>query len=139
MATVGLERTVYQVIENEGAVEVCAQVLSPSGACPIASSFGVTLITSPRSASIIIINKFWIWFISNYAAAINRDYLHVSTILEYPVCTSRQCVNVTIFDDATPEAEESFSVFLGEVPGTSVAVSSTSTVVIFDDDGKPNA
>ena len=55
MVTIGLEQTVYEVIENEGTVEVCAEVLSPSGACPIASSFGVVLITSPGSASIIII------------------------------------------------------------------------------------
>jgi hypothetical protein len=117
MVTIGLEQTVYEVIENEGAVEVCAEVLSPSGACPIASSFGVVLITSPGSATI------------------NRDYFHVSTILEFPACASRQCLNITIIDDAIPEPVESFSVILEESPTYLVYLpSSGSTVVILDDD-----
>ena len=32
---VDLERTLYQVSEDVGVVEVCAVVYSPSGACPI--------------------------------------------------------------------------------------------------------
>ena len=42
-AVVGLERTLYQVLEDVGVVEVCAIVYNPSGDCPITLSFNVLL------------------------------------------------------------------------------------------------
>ena len=50
VAVVGLERTLYQVSEDVGVVEVCAVVLSPSSPCPITFSFDVILVTNDGSA-----------------------------------------------------------------------------------------
>ena len=50
MAVVGLERTLYQVSEDVGVVEVCAIVFSPSSPCPIAFPFNVSLSTDDGSA-----------------------------------------------------------------------------------------
>ena len=52
MAVVGLERTLYQVSEDVGVVEVCAIVYSPNGniPCPIDFAFDVILSTSDDSA-----------------------------------------------------------------------------------------
>ena len=49
---VGLERTLYQVSEDVGVVEVCAIVYSPNGniPCPIDFAFDVILSTSDDSA-----------------------------------------------------------------------------------------
>ena len=44
-AMVGLESTLYTVSEDEGLVEVCAVVYSPSGDCPITYPFNVVLST----------------------------------------------------------------------------------------------
>ena len=52
MAVVGLERTLYQVSEDVGVVEVCAIVFSPSSPCPIAFPFNVRLSTDDGSAGI---------------------------------------------------------------------------------------
>ena len=48
MAVVGLERTLYQVLENVGVVEVCAILYSPNSSipCPIKFGFDVSLSTS---------------------------------------------------------------------------------------------
>ena len=50
MATVGLERTMYNVSEDEGMVEVCAVVFFPSGSCPIQFPFDIRLGTSDGTA-----------------------------------------------------------------------------------------
>ena len=55
MATVGLERTMYTVSEDEGMVEVCAVVFFPSGSCPIQFPFDIRLETSDGTAGKI----FW--------------------------------------------------------------------------------
>ena len=41
----GLERTLYQVFEDVGVVEVCAVVHTPRGNCPITFPFEVLLST----------------------------------------------------------------------------------------------
>ena len=53
-ATVGLEKTFYQVSESEGVVEVCATVSRPNGnlTCPISFQFDVSLSTGDNSAGI---------------------------------------------------------------------------------------
>ena len=48
-AVVGLERTFYNVSENEGVAEVCAVIYSPMTDCPIEFSFDVRLTTSDGS------------------------------------------------------------------------------------------
>ena len=50
MAVVGLERTIYQVLENVGVVEVCAIVYSPVIECPIQFPFDVRLTLFDDSA-----------------------------------------------------------------------------------------
>ena len=50
MAEVGLERTIYQVSEDDGVVEVCAVVNSPVIECPIQFPFNVRLTTTNDSA-----------------------------------------------------------------------------------------
>ena len=49
-AVVGLERTIYQVSEDDGVVEVCAVVYSPVIECPIQFSFNLELTTIDGSA-----------------------------------------------------------------------------------------
>ena len=48
----GLERTLYQVSEDDGVVEVCAIVYEPNGNldCPITFPFEVSLSTGDDSA-----------------------------------------------------------------------------------------
>ena len=51
VATVGLEDTFYQVLENDMFVEVCAAVFSPISECPVASAFSVALLSQQGDAS----------------------------------------------------------------------------------------
>ena len=50
MAVVDLERTIDQVAENVGVVEVCTVVSSPRIECPVAFLFEVILSTSDGDA-----------------------------------------------------------------------------------------
>ena len=52
VAVVGLERTLYHVMEDVGVVEVCAIVYRPSVDCPINFPFDVHLSTSDNTAGI---------------------------------------------------------------------------------------
>ena len=45
------------------------------------------------------------------------DYGELSTILSFPTCGTRQCVNVSIVDDDVLENVESFHVTLERTPG----------------------
>ena len=56
-AMVGLERTVYNVLENEGVVEVCAIVESPDIDCPIQFPFNVSLSTRNGTAGKHVMNS----------------------------------------------------------------------------------
>ena len=47
----GIEQTVYDVLESEGTVEVCTVVRSPIGDCPIAIPFTVIITASEGPAS----------------------------------------------------------------------------------------
>ena len=49
-ALVGLERTLYNVSEGVGIIEVCAVVFQPTTDCPITSAFSVALVTRDGSA-----------------------------------------------------------------------------------------
>ena len=53
-AVVGLERTIDQVSEDVGVVEVCVIVNSPSVECPIQFSFDVRLSTNNGTAGELI-------------------------------------------------------------------------------------
>lgn len=48
-AEVRLEKTVYQVKEGEGEVELCAIISSPKVLCPVAIPFKVILSISDKS------------------------------------------------------------------------------------------
>ena len=50
MAVVGLEKTIYNVSENVGMVEVCVIVYSPTVDCPIEFAFNVSLSTRDGTA-----------------------------------------------------------------------------------------
>ena len=49
-AVVGLERTIFTVMENVGVVELCARVFEPDIECPIEFPFDVVLSTADRTA-----------------------------------------------------------------------------------------
>ena len=53
-AVVGLEKTIYNVTEDVGVVEVCAIVYSPTITCPVAFPFDVILSTDDGSAGIVM-------------------------------------------------------------------------------------
>ena len=50
------------------------------------------------------------------------DYGELSTILNFPTCGTRQCVNVSIVDDDVLENVESFDVTLERTPGLDVRI-----------------
>ena len=53
-ATVGLEQTFFRVAENEGYVELCANVSFPEITCPIEFPFNVSLSTADGTAGICL-------------------------------------------------------------------------------------
>ena len=55
MAVVGLERTFYNVSEDEKHVELCADVLLPNIECPIEFPFDIYLVLSNDSTGVLII------------------------------------------------------------------------------------
>ena len=116
-AVVGLEKTFYSVNESEGVVEVCAAVMycnSPSTECPIAFPFNVSLSTDDDSAGIVG-DKLLCSSISCmilYSAVAPMDYGALSTILMFAGCQNRNCVNISIEDDAVVENAELFNVTL---------------------------
>ena len=52
----GLEKTLYRVMEDVGVVEVCAIVYSPNIDCPIAFPFDVNISTSDNTAGNILVD-----------------------------------------------------------------------------------
>ena len=50
VAVVGLERTLYEISEDVGVVEVCVTVYEPNETCPISFSFDVSLTSRLDSA-----------------------------------------------------------------------------------------
>ena len=53
-ATVGLEQTFFRVAENEGYIELCANVSFPEISCPIEFPFNVSLSTADGTAGICL-------------------------------------------------------------------------------------
>ena len=126
MAVVGLERTLYQVSEDVGVVEVCAIVYRPDGnsPCPIDFAFDVSLSTNDNSAGelmyLITAHTFHttVLCICIFNTVSPMDYTAVSlTILMFGACERRRCVNVTIENDVVLEDTESFDVTLERVTG----------------------
>ena len=50
------------------------------------------------------------------------DYIGLSTILNFPACGTKQCVDVTIVDDEVPEVDESFAVTLERTLGLNMRI-----------------
>ena len=66
------------------------------------------------------------------------DYIGLSTILSFPACETKQCVNVTIVDDEVLENVELFDVTLERTPGLDMRIRLDpvdGVVEIIDDDG----
>ena len=66
------------------------------------------------------------------------DYIGLSTILSFPTCGTRQCVNVSIVDDDVMENVESLHVTLERTPGLDVRITLDpvdGVIEIRDDDG----
>ena len=66
------------------------------------------------------------------------DYIGLSTILSFPACETKQCVDVTIVDDDVLENVESFHVTLERTPGLDMKITLDpvdGVVQITDDDG----
>ena len=62
-----------------------------------------------------------------------------TAFLTFSTCQSRQCVNVSIIDDALNEQNESFTISLERSAGFDVRITldpSESTVIILNDDSK---
>ena len=123
-AVVGLESTIYMVMEDVGVVEVCAIVYSPNGniLCPIAFPFDVCLSTTNGSAgnNIIYTQTNLLQRVLNVRILFPvtpMDYDAVSTVLMFAACEVRRCVNITIKDDKIPEQIESFNITLERTVG----------------------
>jgi hypothetical protein len=88
---ISLENTVYQVIEDEGVVEVCIVIDHVTDIdCPIEFSFNFSVSTVDGSAVAPL------------------DYVNMRHMLKFDKCETRRCVNVTVNNDITLEQEESF-------------------------------
>ena len=123
-AVVGLESTIYMVMEDVGVVEVCAIVYSPNGniLCPIAFLFDVRLSTTNGSAgnNIIYTQTNLLQRVLNVRILFlvtPMDYDAVSTVLMFAACEVRHCVNITIKDDKIPVQIESFNITLERTVG----------------------
>ena len=68
------------------------------------------------------------------------DYGELSTILSFPTCGTRQCVNVSIVDDDVLENVESFDITLERTPGLDVriALDPVDGIISIIDDGERN-
>lgn len=66
------------------------------------------------------------------------DYVKVSTILNFPACGTRQCVNVGIVNDLVDEAEEEFGVSLERTPNLNggIILDPVNGKIFIQDDGK---
>ena len=115
MVTIGFEREVYEVTEDEGTVEVCALIREG------ALNREVTISLFTRDSS----------------ATVPDDYSAVSTILSFDGDRTRQCVDITILRDGIVENLEDFEVLLVSVDSVPVILSpDISVVMITDSDGE---
>ena len=117
MAVVGLERTLHQVSEDVGVVEVCAIVYSPEVDCPIEFLFEVNLIIINGSAGKQRVKIIVYVMLQKLFLVSPMDYGHVSSILAFDTCDTQQCTEIPIKDDMKAELTESFNVTLERTPG----------------------
>ena len=66
------------------------------------------------------------------------DYIELSTVLNFPACGTRQCVNVGIVNDLMDEAEEEFGVTLERTPDlhSGIVLDQVNGKIFIEDDGK---
>ena len=137
VAVVGLNGTFYQVSENKSMIKVCATIYHPTIDCPIGFPFHVRLTTTNDSAGK---ERVKITDLCQRPLFLEStvDYHHVSTILEFDTCETRQCTEISIVDDMIVELTESFSVTLERIPGLDSRITLDPVygeIEIIDDDG----
>jgi hypothetical protein len=93
-AIVGLERTHYNVSEENGTVEVCAIIRNPHIECPVEKTFIMNISSADGSA------------------VASNDYDTLSTSLVFDACETRACTDVRIINDDWSENAETFTVSL---------------------------
>ena len=112
--TIGFERDLYSVREDEGRVEVCACVKEGS---------------LERELSVAIQTN-------GFSAQSPGDYLEASGSLTFSESVEVQCVNITLTDDNVLEGVEEFEVVLDSGDEERINLSPETTfVLITDDDG----
>lgn len=84
--TVGFERSLYKVRENNDEVEVCAVIISGEIARDISVMFTI----------------------ANNSAVSPQDYTALNTGLTFSAPSTRACVDINIVDDEIFEVDESF-------------------------------
>ena len=113
---VGFESTLYVASEGDGAVEVCAAVLSQSINCPIEFPFNISLSTNDGSSGELHYTLLK-YYTSAHFVVSSMDYgAHVFTLLMFDACQTKRCLEIAIMDDVIPENRESFSVTLERTP-----------------------
>ena len=140
----GLERTIYTALEDQGEVQLCAVVYQPSGVdCPITFSFDLQIDTNDSSAGRKL--EFLLEFLDKLLklcivpAVSPMDYFGTSSILSFAECQVRECILVPINDDQILELLEFFRAVLDRTDGLSdrITLNPVNAVVnILDNDGE---
>ena len=164
MAVVGLEETLYRVMEGVGTVEVCAIFYQPPAdvACPTPFPFDVSISTRNGTAGNSTFRTSFSYrkwdrlskatdvleeihgpnnleFLSVSPAEPPMDYMSLSIMLRFEACSREVCTSVTIVDDLVDEPDESFFVILGETPDLDARITLAPTlaeIVIEDNDSE---
>ena len=97
-----LEKTLYNVSEEDGAVEVCAIVKSPRVGCPIAYDFSLILSYSYENEGICLFLNSSLCY-HRLPATPDNDVFHAT--MSFAMCYVRSCVNITIMDNMAVEDE----------------------------------
>ena len=113
---VDLEETLYNVSEDVGVVELCANVSSPVNDCPIKFPFVVRLSTHDGSAGTVSISILCSTYSVMYIV-VPDDYGSLNVSLMFAACDTRRCVNVNILSDFTDEPDDNFFLALNKTPG----------------------
>lgn len=66
------------------------------------------------------------------------DYIELSTVLNFPACGTRQCVNVGIVNDLMDEPEEEFGISLEKTPdlNSGILLDPVNGKIFIEDNGK---
>ena len=106
---VGFEETEVDILESAGSVSVCVNVTQPDNA-PIGFSFGLRIQAQPKTASEN--NKYTETYYLSYKLTFclgSRDYLAPrNQFMGFRQRQRRQCVQVSIINDAISESTENF-------------------------------